>query len=146
MTTEYVKLSHPELVYGETNLLQSQISVLTMIKKHREYKELRKEELLLKIDFRKKLNESRELLDYLDKILPKTNLLEEMEEKEALRKEIIKKIEFVPQKYKMPAPKAEKIKIKEIKEQEKPVKQEKAEKSSLDQELEEIRAKLAKLG
>ena len=84
MSVEYVKLAPLETVFGETNLLQSQLSILTILKRYREYESLRKEELFLKIELKKKLGEAKEFLDALSKSLPESKFIEEQEKKERM--------------------------------------------------------------
>ena len=127
--SEYVKVKAPEITYGATNLLQSQISLITTLQHYQEYKKLRKDELSAKIDFKNKIEKLKELLDNLSRALPESKFLEEKKEKEKLEKEI--SLNFS---------------------KEKPIKQKKQEKAksdnaalSLDEELEEIRKKLEKL-
>lgn len=157
MSAEYVKLASPEMLFGESNLLQSQMGLLTMLKQYQEYEVLRKEELFLKIELKKKIGEAKEFLDVLSKSLPESKFLEEQEKKEKMQKELVEKIESVVTKSK----KREWTywKEKEVPEKEKPEKlkgkvtsQETAgvidmeePKSSIDKELEDIRKKLEKL-
>ncbi len=92
MKIEFVKVSHPELVYGETSLLQSQLGILKIKKQCENYKSLRKAELHGKIELRRMVAEVKERLDEVDKFLPRTHLLEEKEHESKLKAEIIKKI------------------------------------------------------
>jgi len=131
--TEYVKLKAPEMSYGEANLLQSQLSLINLLKQYQNYEELRKEEIFLKIELKKKIGEASEFLNNLSKVLPESKLLEEQKKKEEMKKEITEKVERVVQQ-------ATK------KESEYPKKTEKKEPElSLDQELEAIRKKLERL-
>src|SRR3990167_8426271 len=86
--SEYVKVKAPEITYGATNLLQSQISLITTLQHYQEYKKLRKDELSSKIDFKNKIEKLKELLDNLSRALPESKFLEENKEKEKLEKEI----------------------------------------------------------
>jgi len=96
MTSEYVKLVHAEKVYGERNLLQTRLSIVSIQKNLKQYKEIRKQELDLRLELKKKVQETKKALDDLEKNLPITKLLE---------KEMrVKKIEAVAK----PAEKAEK--------------------------------------
>lgn len=74
MSSEYVKLSYPEFVYGKKNLLQSQIELLQVLKHYKSYQQLRKEGFILKVNFKAKLEETLAALQLLDKILPKTSI------------------------------------------------------------------------
>ena len=108
--------------YGETTLLQSQLNLINLLKQYQEYEKLRKEEIFLKIDLKKKIGEAGEFLGHLSKILPESKLLEEQKKKEEIHKEITKEIKSTTQ-----TPKKKESKL------------------SLDQEIEEIRKKLEKL-
>jgi hypothetical protein len=156
--TEYVKIKTPEIVYGETNLLQSQLNLINLLKQYQEYERLRKEEIFLKIDLKKKIGEASEFLDNLSKILPESRLLEEQKKREEMQKEITEKIESAVQKSRGLQEKGWKEKeetkrksfIEVVEESETPEKEEEKEEqeeplSSLDKELEEIRKKLEKL-
>lgn len=160
MSAEYVKITPTEMRFGETNLLQMQFNLLTMLKQYQEYIALRKEELFLKIELKKKLGEAKEFLDTLSKSLPESKFIEEQKKKELMQKELAKKIETAVQKSKKLEEKPWKEKDEEkrksfisvVKEAEKyeakVEKEEKAEEakpSTLDQELEEIRKKLERL-
>lgn len=140
MSPEYVKLTPPEQIHGETTLLQTQISLLTMLKQYREYELLRKEELFMKLELKKKIGEVREFLNQLSKILPESKFIEEQEKKERMQKQIAEKIESAIQN----ANKKEALSW-----EEKPTaaktKKEKTKVSSLDKQLEEISQKLEKL-
>ena len=119
MSSEYVKISRSELVYGESSLLKSQMSILNLKKRYISHRELRKKELLLKIELKKKIEEAIAHLAFLEKLLPHTRLQEEEEQK--LKKEIAKSVD----------------KAEEIKENKKI--------PSIESELEEIQRKLAAL-
>jgi len=43
--TEFVRFVRPEAVYGEKNILHSELGLLNVVKKIRAYKKLRAEEL-----------------------------------------------------------------------------------------------------
>jgi hypothetical protein len=91
--SEFVRLTSPEQVYGETNLLQSQLNLLTIVKQYREYETLRKDELLMKIEAKKLVSEIRESLDVLHKCLPESKLEEEQEKEAKLIKEIVAEVQ-----------------------------------------------------
>jgi len=141
--SEYVKIKASEMSYGEENLLQSQVNLINLLKQYQEYESLRKEEIFLKIDLKKKIGEAGESLDRLGKLLPESKLLEEQKKREEMQREIIEKIEGAVQKSK----KKEDRYSKENSEDKgtNAEKEEKEPKSSLDQELEEIRKKLERL-
>ncbi|MEM4259384.1 MAG: hypothetical protein QXS38_01305 [Candidatus Pacearchaeota archaeon] len=154
MSAEYVKIRAPELIYGETNLLQAQFSLLSILKQYREYGLLRKEELFLKIELKKKIGEAREFLDNLSRLLPESRFIEEQEKKEKIQKELVNKIESAilrakrrelkPWKEKGEEPRKSFLDV--IKETEASEKKDVAEaESPIEKELEEIRRKLEKL-
>lgn len=150
MSAEYVKITPSEQIQGESSLLQSQFSLLTMLKQYREYEALRKEELLLKLELKKAIGEAKESLDSLSKSLPESKFLEEQEKKEKVREEIIEKIDSAVVKSKKRWEKGWKEKepkIKKEKKAEEPKeKEEKTDaKSPIDKELEEIKKKLDRL-
>ncbi len=157
MSTEYVRISPPEQVYGETNLLQTQLSLLTTLKHYQEYELLRKEELLMKIEVKKCISEAKEFLDTTSKSLPESKLIEEQEKEERIRQQIIEKIESSVERartsewkhWKEKEPIVREIKtplVKEMKEvKPKPVKEEKVKLAPIDKELADIKSKLAKL-
>ncbi len=74
MSLEYVKFSGREGLYGEKNLLKTELGMLGFIRRIRTYKKLRNEELALKIVLKKKVDEVKEQLEILDKILPHTKM------------------------------------------------------------------------
>ncbi len=71
MNSEYIRLSRPEKIYGEKNLLKAQMEILRLIKSFEKYKSLRKEELNLKILLKTKIDETQEKIKLLDTLLPK---------------------------------------------------------------------------
>lgn len=72
--TEYVRLIRPEIVYGDKNILYSELGLLGIVKRIRVYKKLRAEELILRIALKKKFDEVLECLQILDKLLPHDKL------------------------------------------------------------------------
>lgn len=123
MKVEYVKLARPEMVYGETSLLQTQLNVLQIKKQHENYKSLRKSELHGKIELKRLISEAKEHLDVVDRFLPHTHALDEKKKEEKIKQEIMTEIE----------PKAEKKSKSESKV------------SSIEDELADIQARLAAL-
>ncbi len=83
--SEYVKISDIEKSYGEKNLLQSQLGLASLLKNIKKYHKSRKEELLLKIQLKKKIEEAKDIIRTLEKILPKIKL-PEGEETSSVRK------------------------------------------------------------
>ena len=126
MASEFIKLTGPEVEYGDRNLLHSQLDLLLMIKRYQSYEEIRKEELQLKIKLKKLVSDVKSHLDHLEKMLPKTKLgLEE----EKMEIEIPEKVmKAIP---KMPAPKT-RIKAQKL--------------SPMETEVESLKRKLASLG
>ena len=160
MSIEYVKVTPTERMSGETNLLQTQLNLVTMLKQYQEYENLRKEELFLKIELKKKLGETKEFLDILSKSLPESKFLEEQKKKEMMQKELADKIDSAIRKaqkreerpWKEKGEEKRKTFIGVVKEAErleveveKEEKAEEAEMSALDRELREIRKKLERL-
>jgi hypothetical protein len=74
--TEFVRLSSPEKDFGEKNLLQSQLELLDLLQRFQKYKELRNEELVLKVTLKTKVEEALSFIDKLEKLLPKSTLKE----------------------------------------------------------------------
>ena len=77
MPIEYVRLSDTEQLYGEKILLESQLSLASLLKKVKSYHKTRNEELLLKIALKKKLDEAKNDIKILEKLLPKVKSPEE---------------------------------------------------------------------
>ncbi len=71
MSTEYVRLSEPTLIYGKRTLLNSQVSILKITKNLLAYRNLRAEELVLKIALKNKIEDALSSLYLLEKLLPK---------------------------------------------------------------------------
>ncbi len=68
--TEYVRFSDPERIYGEKYLLHGELGVLNILKRLKNYKKLRGEELILRLTLKKKMDDATENLKLLDKLLP----------------------------------------------------------------------------
>ncbi len=154
MSAEYVKVAAPELIYGETNLLQSQFGLLSMLKQYQGYETLRKEELFLKIELKKKIGEAKEFLDTLSRLLPESKFLEEQEKQERMKRELVEKIESVVTKskkrewtyWKENEPKQEEeLKGKVTSQETAGVIDKEEPQSSIDKELSEIRKRLENL-
>lgn len=69
---EYVKLSDSEINFGTKNLLESQLGFATLLSQIKKYHALRRKELLLKIELRRRLEDAKETIRSLERILPKT--------------------------------------------------------------------------
>lgn len=90
---EYVKLTKPEVVYSQKNLFKSQLELLNTLKSYHEYKKLRKEEFVLKVALKSKIDETKNSLKLLDSLLPKIKLRNfdfsnEMESKSTRKKRL----------------------------------------------------------
>ena len=72
MSSEYIKLSQPEIFYGKKNSLQAQVELLQTLQRYKNYEQLRKEEFVLKITLKNKVEEVLSCIQLLDKLLPKT--------------------------------------------------------------------------
>lgn len=121
MSSEFIKIQDQARKYGEKNLLISQLSTINLHQRVKEFKKLRKEELVLKLSLKKRIDEADESLSHLLKLLPKTKLLEPTPEEPEER----------------PARPTEKLSFQAPEEQEIP--------SSLEKEIGQIRRKLANL-
>jgi len=121
MNPEYVKIDTPEINYGEKNLLQSQLGIINITKKFKEYERLRKEELLLKIHLKSKIEELKNSLSFFDRLIPKLP-----KEKEEIKEKANQETPAFP-------------------EQEKEQKEETRKRLLIDKELEEIKARLSRL-
>lgn len=76
MGSEYIKLSRPEVVYGQKNFLKAQLDVLDIIKHYLEYQKLRKQEFISKIELKNRIDGVKEQIAVLEKVLPKTYMNE----------------------------------------------------------------------
>ena len=74
--SEFVRLSVPEQKYGESHLLSAQLELLNLIKSFHKFKELRNEELVLKVTLKAKVEEMLEQITKLEKLIPKANYKE----------------------------------------------------------------------
>ncbi len=86
MSSEYVKLSIPEVTYARKNFLKAQLDVLDIVKHYLTYQNLRKREFMLKIDLKNKIENIDTNVSVLQKILPKT-YNQESEEKQKVELE-----------------------------------------------------------
>ncbi len=104
---EYLKLDPSEQQYGKKHLLNSEMTVLNMMRRSTEFNKLRKAELDLKTLFKKKMSEVSLDLEELDKILPKMKIEEVREPKirdnsyRKKREELEVEIEEIKQKLSM---------------------------------------------
>ncbi|MBI2452006.1 hypothetical protein HYV50_02925 [Candidatus Pacearchaeota archaeon] len=72
MTSEYVRVSASEKAFGHTGLLNGQLELLDIMKKVRNYRTVRNEELMLKIVLKAKIGELLEAIEKLEKTLPES--------------------------------------------------------------------------
>ncbi len=70
---EYVRLSNSESTYSQKNLLQVELILLISKKALQEYKELRKQEFMFKIEVKSRIEETLTKLRDLEKLLPKSS-------------------------------------------------------------------------
>jgi len=90
---EYVKFSGVERFYGQNNLLYSEMGILNIIKRILALKKLRREELMLKIFLKKKIGEVVEGMQILDKLLPHVHFKFKPYEKKKSRDEVEEAVE-----------------------------------------------------
>ncbi|MBS3090979.1 hypothetical protein J4217_00845 [Candidatus Pacearchaeota archaeon] len=74
MKSEYVKLSSDEKFFGTKNLLQSQESMINLLKHFDKYGELRKDEMNLRVSLKSKIGEAMNIVDNLIRSLPKARM------------------------------------------------------------------------
>lgn len=74
MATEYVKLSSLESIYGQKQVLHTELELLGIVKRIMAFQKLRQEELILKIALKKEFDDTMENLKLLDKLLPHTKM------------------------------------------------------------------------
>lgn len=72
--TEYVKFSPRESLYGDKNILHVELELLKTLKRVKNYRQLRKEEFVLKFALKQRMDEIEEQLKLLDKLLPHDKL------------------------------------------------------------------------
>jgi len=132
MTSEYIQLNYPEAIFAKKNLLHSQLGLLNSIKRVEAYKKLRNEELKLKIELKKKLEEAKILLDMFEKLLPKTKTEHELEIEERMKEKETKEFEESLKKMEETKPIKHRHKRHKIK-------------SEMETEIDEIKRKLSHL-
>ena len=71
MSSEYIKISYPERIMGERNLLYAEMETLTSIKNLIEYKKIRRQELDLTLRLKSKIKMFYDTMKILDRMLPK---------------------------------------------------------------------------
>jgi hypothetical protein len=86
---EHVRISFTEGIYGQRNLLHSQLELLDSMKKLKAYKKLRREEFALKMGLKIKVEEAIGFLDKLNRALPRTKYIAEEEEPRGKKKKSV---------------------------------------------------------
>lgn len=74
MTSEYIRLSKDEVTYVQKVFLQSQLEMIDVMKRHRNFLKARNEEFMLKITLKNKVEEVMKNIELLEKVLPKTSI------------------------------------------------------------------------
>lgn len=94
-STEFVRINNSEKHYSKKQLLNSELELLNLIKSFRTYRELRKEEFVLKVTLKNKIGEALDNLKELEKKLPKTDYKLHKQKKTAAEKkeEVKEKVE-----------------------------------------------------
>lgn len=137
MAYEYIQLSASEIEYGEKNLLNAELQLLGAMKLSDSYHELRKQEINLKIQLKKKVAELKQNLAELEKCLP---AVKEEEHREKKTTDYIQSKKVKPEEEPI-SPVQKNLRTKEVEETD----AEKESKRSLEQEIEEIQRKLRAL-
>jgi hypothetical protein len=83
MRPEHIRLQDTERIFSEKNLLHAQLNIIALMKRYESYKELRAQELVLKIALKTKLAETKDSLALLDKLLPKPTISQKTAKKTA---------------------------------------------------------------
>ncbi|MCA9485863.1 MAG: hypothetical protein KC506_03400 [Nanoarchaeota archaeon] len=68
--SEFVRISVSEKAFGDKQLLQSELELLNLVQSFKKYKELRLDELTLKVGLKAKLEELEAGVDKVEKLLP----------------------------------------------------------------------------
>ena len=71
MTSEYIRLSHQEVLYGQKNFLKAQLDVLDLVKHYLLFLKARKEEFIFKIELKNKLEEVKNNILLFERTLPR---------------------------------------------------------------------------
>ena len=75
MTSEYVRVSTEEKISGEKDLLESQLKMLNSVKFSEKFLELRNQELSLKVALKSKIEQTLSTLKEFERTLPKASPL-----------------------------------------------------------------------
>lgn len=71
MASEYIRLSRQEVLYGQKNFLKAQLDVLDLVKHYLLFLKARKEEFILKIELKNKLEDTKNNIILLERMLPR---------------------------------------------------------------------------
>lgn len=75
MKPEHIRITPEEKIYGEKQLLYSQLELISFLKRYESFRNLRNEELLLKIALKNKIEETKKSIEVLNRLLPRPSLL-----------------------------------------------------------------------
>lgn len=89
MKSEYIGLSQEQKVFWQKSFYQTELEILQIAKNLEVYKQLRKQEFLLKIALKNKIGEMHTMLTELERNLPKTHYKIETPEERKKSKELI---------------------------------------------------------
>lgn len=73
MKSEYIGISGSGKIYTQKTFLQTELELLQILSNLQIFKQIRKEEFLLKISFKNKVEELLAMIANLERILPKSN-------------------------------------------------------------------------
>jgi len=76
MNPEYVRISSLESSYGQRELLESQLKLLNILSILKRYRNCRNEEIAIRVLLRTKIEEAKESIEVLEKMLPKPSIKE----------------------------------------------------------------------
>ncbi len=93
MDAEYVRISGEEKHYGYRGLLNSQLEFLNLMRNFKNYTELRKKEITLKVSLKSRIGEALSEIEKFEGLLPKIPIKEDLPVK---KKEIKKEIKKEP--------------------------------------------------
>jgi valyl-tRNA synthetase len=79
--SEFVRVSAGEKIFGDKHLLQSELELLNLVQSFKKYKELRLDELTLKVGLKAKLEELEKEIDKIERLLPAAGYHAEKKEK-----------------------------------------------------------------
>ena len=73
MSYEYIKFNPQEMRFSQKNFLQSQLDLLEATKSMRNYQKLRREEFMLRIALKNKIDQTKQSITLLNQMLPKAS-------------------------------------------------------------------------